>query len=71
MGQSDESRNEKLVQCAQYIIDSEGDDFFQYVLNEDGDPSSQIYAVAYIALYGWSQFYTHLAEIRSDDSNGD
>jgi hypothetical protein len=58
-----------LLECAQYIIDSEGDDFFQYVLDETNDPLSQIYATAYIALYGRDLFEIHLAEIRSDDSN--
>lgn len=53
----------KLQACAIYLVDSERDDFEQYVL-DGGAPKSHIFADAYVALYGTNQFRTLVRELQ-------
>jgi hypothetical protein len=56
----------RLRECAQYILDHELRDFEEYCLEDDNDPSSHIYAVAYLALYGLYDFESLVHKIKSD-----
>ena len=59
MKRSKVRRDASLTACAQYLIDSEWDDFKEYVL-DGNDPYQHIYSSAFIALNGQSQFETML-----------
>jgi hypothetical protein len=51
-------------ECSQYIVDSERDDFEDYVLNEN-DPERHIFSTAYRSLYGTRRFNTLVRELKS------
>jgi hypothetical protein len=49
----------RFMECAQYLVESEWDDFKNYV-SEGNDPFCHIYSTAYIALHGEGDFETLL-----------
>jgi hypothetical protein len=55
----------RLSECAQYLVDTERDDFENYVL-EGNDPFCHIFSTAYIALHGLSQFETLVIGLNND-----
>jgi hypothetical protein len=65
MGRTDLLR---LNECAQYLIDSERDDFYEYVFNGE-DPINHVFSVAYIALHGESDFETLVKNLK-ESQNG-
>lgn len=64
MRTKDVARNLQLQECAQYLIDSERDDFNQYVL-DGNDPKCHIYSVAYIALHSETEFDELVRELQA------
>jgi hypothetical protein len=51
----------RLLECAQYLIGTETENFREYI-SEGNDPYSHIYSVAFIALHGEKAFKTDLGE---------
>jgi hypothetical protein len=62
-----QSKLKWLEECAIYILDSERDDF-ENQIKEGSDPNWHIYATAYVALYGKSQFEALVKEIRESQN---
>ena len=57
----------QLQACARYLVDSERDDFYQYV-SEGNDPNKHIFKSAYVALNGTDQFKALVQQLQA---NGD
>lgn len=57
---------DKLTDVAYYILDTEFDDFKDWVLYDAVDPRHHVYAMAYVALHGEHNFETHLRSLETD-----